>query len=122
VALIGLVRDVLDNQLVGRGGARIGKVDDIALAVPDDGGPPCVECLEVGGIAPARRFGTPLRQLLAWAARRWGVRHGEPYCIPWRAVRSIGPEIEMDVDDRDTPGYAWEQRVLHHIIGRIPGA
>jgi sporulation protein YlmC with PRC-barrel domain len=122
VPLIGLVRDVLDNQLVGRAGARIGKVDDIALSISEDGEPPCVEWLEVGGVAPARRFGIPLRPLLAWAARRWGVRKGEPYRIPWSAVQDIGPDIDVDVDDRDTPGYTWEQRILRHIIGRIPGA
>ncbi len=118
---ISLVRDVLDQQLVARDGVRIGKVDDIVLTVRGEG-PPELAGIECGGIAPARRLEWPLRGLLIWMSRRWGVRHGEPFRIPWHLVRDIGPDVDVDIAHEDTPAWTWERRVLDHVIGRIPGA
>lgn len=116
---IGLVRDVLDTQLVARGGARIGKVDDIVLRVSSEGAE--VVAIECGGVAPARRLSWPLGPIMKWAASRWGVRHGEPYSIGWPQVREVGRDVEVDVDPDDTPARVWERR-LRRAIDRIPGA
>jgi sporulation protein YlmC with PRC-barrel domain len=117
--LIGLVRDVLDTQLVARDGARIGKVDDIVLRVSSDGTD--VVAIECGGLAPARRLGWPLRPIMEWAARRWGVRQGKPYAIAWEQIREVGRDVEVDIDPDDTPARVWERRA-RRVVDRIPGA
>jgi sporulation protein YlmC with PRC-barrel domain len=117
--LIGLVRDVLDTQLVARGGARIGKVDDIVLRVSSDGAE--VVAIECGGVAPARRLEWPLGPIMKWAARRWGVHRGEPYSIDWAQVREVGRDVEVEVDPDNTPARVWERRA-QRFVERIPGA
>jgi hypothetical protein len=55
-------------------------------------------------------------------ARRWGLRRGEPFRIAWSRVRDVGPDVDVDIAHEDTPAWRWEQRVLHRIVSRIPGA
>jgi hypothetical protein len=121
IHVIELVRDVLDNQLVARRSAQVGKVDDILLRVSSDGTTEVIS-LECGGVAPARRLEWPLQQVCQWMAARWGLRSGAPYSIAWHLVRGIGPEVQVDVDPDETPGREWDRRVRAHVIAKIPGA
>lgn len=95
-------------------------VDGLVLEVRD-GRPPKVTHLVVGGVTLARRLSNPIRWLVFWFARRYGVRRGEPYRIPWSAVREVGVSIAVDIDARDTPVLYWEDRV-GRLVKRVPGA
>ena len=114
-------RDVLDNQLVDRHQAKIGRVDGIIAEFRSDE-PPRLASLEVGMPVLARRL-HPLLERWATALERSFI-HGrdQPFRIPWSAIRDVGIDVEVDLDARATPVLAWEQWIRDHIIGRIPGA
>jgi sporulation protein YlmC with PRC-barrel domain len=112
--------EILDQQLLDRQERPMGMVDGLVLQVRD-GRPPKVTHLLVGGDTLARRLGPPIRWLVLWFARRYGVRRGEPYRIPWSAVRDVGVSITIDLDARDTPVLYWEDRV-GRLVKRVPGA
>ena len=78
----------------------MGMVDGLALEVVD-GGPPKVTHILVGGVTLARR-------------------RGEPYRIPWSAVRDVGVSITVDLDARGTPALYWEDRI-GRFVRRVPG-
>jgi hypothetical protein len=111
--------EILDQQLLDRQERPIGMVDGLVLEVRD-GRPPRITHLLVGGLTLARRLSPPMRGLLLWFARRYGVRRGEPYRIPWSAVRDIGVSVTVDLDARDTPLLYWEERV-GRFVKRLPG-
>jgi sporulation protein YlmC with PRC-barrel domain len=111
--------EILDQQLLDRQERPIGMVDGLVLEVRD-GRPPRITHLIVGGLTLARRLSPPVRGLLLWFARRYGVRRGEPYRIPWSAVRDIGVSVTVDLDARDTPLLYWEERV-GRFVKRLPG-
>jgi hypothetical protein len=112
--------EVLDQQLLDREERPMGMVDGLVLAVRDRR-PPKVTDLLTGGVTLARRLSPPVRGLVLWFARRYGVRRGEAYRIPWSAVRDVGVSITVDLDARDTPVLYWEDRVAR-IVKRLPGA
>ena len=87
----------------------MGMVDGLVLEVRE-GRPPKVTHILVGGVTLGRRLSQPIRWLALWFARRYGVRGGEPYRIPWSAVRDVGVSITLDLDAHDTPVLYWEDR------------
>ena len=117
-----LVRDVLDKQLVDRRGAKMGRVDGIVVELRP-GRPPEVTAIETGPITIARRLG---ERTASWVTRlvaaMGGARYTEPYRIPWRRVRRIGIDIEVDVDIADTPLGKYQRWLCEHIVERIPGS
>jgi hypothetical protein len=112
--------EILDQQLLDRHERPMGMVDGLILQVRD-GRPPKVSHLLAGGVTLARRLSPPIRWLVLWFARRYGVRRGEPYRIPWSAVRDVGVSVAVDLDARDTPVLYWEDRV-GRFVKRLPGA
>ena len=112
--------EILDQQLLDREERPMGMVDGLVLAVRDRR-PPKVTHLLTGGVTLARRLSPPIRGLVLWFARRYGVRRGEPYRIPWSAVRDVGVNITVDLDARETPALYWEDRV-GRFVRRLPGA
>ena len=112
--------EILDPQLLDREERPMGMVDGLVLDVRDVG-PPKVTHILVGGVTLANRLSRPIRGLALWLARRYGVRGGEPYRIPWSAVRDVGVSITVDLDPRETPVLYWEDRA-GRLIRRVPGA
>jgi hypothetical protein len=112
--------EILDQQLLDRQERPMGMVDGLVLELRDRR-PPRITHLLVGGDTLARRLSPPIRWLALWFARRYGVRRGEPYRIPWSAVRDVGVSITVDLDARDTPVLYWEDRV-GQFVKRLPGA
>ena len=112
--MLGLVRDVLDKQLLDRAGRPFGKVDGIVLEVHDDA-PPRVVALEVGAA-------TRLARLPRWLARwtRGAARRARSTRIPRAAVLAVGKDIRVDMDATETPAWAVERR-LARIFARLPG-
>jgi hypothetical protein len=112
--------EILDQQLLDRQERPMGMVDGLVLELRDRR-PPRITHLLVGGDTLARRLSPPIRWLALWFARRHGVRRGEPYRIPWSAVRDVGVSVTVDLDARDTPLLYWEDRV-GRFVKRLPGA
>jgi hypothetical protein len=116
-----LVRDVLDMQLVDRGGTKMGRVDGVVLAI-DDGGQPRVDHLELGFVVLARRIHPRLESWLATLRERWSVRRSARQIVPWAAVIDLNQKhIQLDVEAVQTPAFDWE-RALRRLIRRLPGA
>lgn len=117
-----LVRDVLDKQVVDRNQTKMGKVDGIVLELRE-GEPPRVAFAELGAVALARRIGPRIgRWVSRTAARLGGERHREPFRIPWRKVRDVGIDVEVDIDVNETRVFDWQNWLRDRVIARIPGA
>jgi hypothetical protein len=115
---------LLDRQIFDVDGEAVGKVDDVELTVPDDGGPPVATAVLCGPLALGPRIGGRLGRL--WAALGQRLRPNddpEPSRIP---LHQVGPvdrtkvtltvsRDQLDVDRvRD-----WTR---DHIIAPIPGS
>jgi hypothetical protein len=119
---IHLIRDVLDDQLIDKKKRKIGKVDGIVVVLRKDK-PPRVAYIEVGMSVVAHRIHARFGRWVERVGRRWGVRHGEPYRIPWSKTGKIAAGIEMkvDIDAEETPLLDWDKWLNKNIIERIPG-
>ena len=115
-----LIRDVLDNQMIDREKCPMGKVDGIIFVLRKDK-PPRLAYIEVGTSTLAHRISTRLGKFAERIGRRWGVRRGEPFRIPWAKVSHVGIDVEVDVDAKETPVMDWEKWLNKHIVSRIPG-
>ena len=118
---IHLIRDVLDNQLVDREECPMGKVDGIVLVLRKEK-PPRLAYIEVGMTTLAFRFSERLGRWAEKFGRKWGIRGGKPYRIPWTKVLDVGIDVEVDLEASETPVLAWEKWLAEKIVGRIPGA
>jgi hypothetical protein len=114
---------LLDRQLVDVDGRLAGKVDDLELELPDDGGLPVVVAVLTGpGVLATRvrgRILTGIGRLHEWVARGVG---GGPSRIPFSQVQTISHHVTLTVtvDDLDAQG---EERWLRdHAITKLPGA
>jgi sporulation protein YlmC with PRC-barrel domain len=117
-----LAFNLLDRQIVDRDGEPVGKVDDIELAVDDDG-VPYVAALLIGQQALGRRIGGWLGRLIENTARRLEPTPDiGPIRIPYDLVAGVHSAIDLPVKRElltDPPLERW----LHdHLISRIPGA
>ena len=113
--------EVLDQQVSDRNGELMGKVDGILLELRP-GKPPRVAHLVIGGGTAVRRVSPRLAGWLMRLSRRWGPKELQPLEVPWSKVLKIGIDVQVDLDAKRTPAWAWESWVICHIIGRIPGA
>lgn len=116
-----LVHDVLDAQLMDRLGRKIGRVDSLVLAL-EEGRPPRVATILIGGPERARRIGrwaVALSHMLRAVGR---VRRAGVSAIPFDAVRCIGDTIKLDVDGDELEAGHLEGWLAEHFIRRIPGS
>jgi sporulation protein YlmC with PRC-barrel domain len=113
--------EVLDQQVIDRNGELMGKVDGIMLELRA-GKPPRVASLVIGGGTAARRIHPGLAGWLLRWRRRWGPKDDQPLAVPWSKVLKIGIDVQVDLDAKRTPAWAWESWLRDRIIGRIPGA
>src|SRR2546430_5199326 len=109
---MGLIRDVLDAELVDRNQLRLGKVDGIVAELRPNQ-PPVVKWIESGWPVKARRLH---RRLGFWAARYFPV-----FRVPWTKIRDIGVDVEVDIDGARTSFMSTEKQ-LRRIAMRIPGS
>jgi sporulation protein YlmC with PRC-barrel domain len=115
-----VIRDVLDNQLVDNKGCKIGKVDGVVIVLRKDK-PPRLAYLEVGMSTLAHRLHPRLRKLAEILGKRWGVRGGKSYRIPFSKVKHIGIDVKVDLEAAETCLQDWEKWLNEKIIRRIPG-
>jgi sporulation protein YlmC with PRC-barrel domain len=121
VVLAGL--DLLDRQIVDRDGKLAGKVDDLELLFPEDGGAPYVTAILSGPGALARRLGGRLGR---WIGSVHGRLHPHaeptPARISFGVVKRIEDHIELTIGRDGLESMHLEDWVSDHIMGRIPGA
>ena len=116
-----LAHDVLDAQLVDRVQEKIGRVDGLLLEL-EEGRPPRVATIVIGGAARAERIGrwyVALRR--AWRGM-FGQRAEHVSRIPFDKVRRIGDTIELDVEEQSLESEHLERWLKEHVVCRIPGA
>jgi hypothetical protein len=116
-----LARDCLDNRLLDRLGAPIGRVDSIVLA-QDGRGPPRVVAIEAGMTARARRVHPRIGRWAARMARRFGHPEGGLHRRAWQSLSWHGRDCISSLEAAGAPTRAWERWLRDHVIGRIPGA
>ncbi len=115
-----LVRDVLDNQIVDRTQTKMGKVDGIVFE-QRDGQPPRLTYIETGFPTLAGRLHPRLAKWVSTVQHHWGAKQSQSYRIEWSKVRDVGTEVNVDLDAKQTPAFAYEHWLQQHIISRIPG-
>ena len=116
-----LIRDVLDDQVIDRGSRKIGKVDGLVMVLRKDQ-PPRLAYIEMGMSTLAYRVHRRLGGWVEALGRKWGVRRGKPFRIPWSKARPLDLDVQVDLDADETPVLDWEKWLDKHIIERIPGA
>ncbi len=116
-----LAHDVLDAQLVDPRQEKIGRVDALLLEL-EDGRPPRVATIVIGGSARAERVGRWFVALRRALRAVFGQREEHVSHISFDTVRRIGDTIELDVDEKALESEHLERWLKEHVICRIPGA
>jgi hypothetical protein len=121
--VIDVALHLLDRQVIDADGRLAGKVDDLELTLPPDGGPPYVSAILTGPGALARRLGG---RMGAWLASVHARLHPEeepgPARVAFGVVKRVGPHIELSVRKADLPARRFEAWAREHVIDHIPGA
>lgn len=116
---------VVDKSMLDRLGRSVGKVDDLAIELPDterEGALPVVVGILSGPGAIARRWPRPLRALVRWLYRLLGVERPEPTFVPWDDVAAIDVVIHLAVTAEEAHLVEPERGVDARILGHLPGA
>ena len=116
-----LFHDVIDAQLVDRHQEKIGRVDELLLEL-EEGKPPRVATIVIGGAARARRVGRWMVACHRAVHALFGQREEHKSRVQFEAVRCIADTIEVDVEADALDSMHLEQWLATHIICRIPGA
>jgi sporulation protein YlmC with PRC-barrel domain len=116
-----LVRDVLDKELLDREAEPMGRVDGLVMHVGKSS-QPRITHIEVGGPVPWERVHPAFARLAKRLARLWGPKRKEAVRIAWSHVETVGRDIKLDVEAKNTGAIDWEIWIARHIIERIPGS
>ena len=116
-----LSHDVIDSQLVDRRQEKIGRVDELLLEL-EEGKPPRVATIVIGGAARARRAGGWMLACHRAVHALFGQREEHESRVPFDAVRSIADTIQLDVEGDSLDSMHLERWLATHVICRIPGA
>jgi hypothetical protein len=115
--------ELLDHQIVDRDGKLAGKVDDLELTLPQDGGPPFVSAILSGPGALSPRFGGRLGRWIEAAHRRLHPdQDPDPARVSFGVVKRIDEHVELSISRDGLETMRVEDWVRDHIIGKIPGA
>jgi hypothetical protein len=118
---LGLVRDVLDKQLVDREDIDMGRADGVILEVRD-GAPPRIDHLELGFVVLARRFHPRVERWLEAIRERWSVRRSARQIVPWSKVIEVDQHhVKLDLEAGKTPAFDWERWLRKNIVTKLPG-
>ncbi|MQA95760.1 MAG: hypothetical protein GEV11_14310 [Streptosporangiales bacterium] len=111
---------LLDRQILDRDGTDVGKVDDLELDCPDDGGPPVVDALLCGAAALGPRLAGGLGRWWRRILQRVEPGEPEPARILMSDVAELGTAVRLDKPGPEVAG-AVEKWLRDHIIAKIPG-
>jgi len=116
--------DLLDRQIIDKDELPLGNVDDLELAVAEDG-TLRVSALLVGAQAWGRRLGGALgRAITDSAVRLQRRRPAGPIRIPFELVDRDGPSaaVKLTVSRDLIAEPELEAWLREHVIARIPGS
>ncbi|MFI2711723.1 hypothetical protein ACH495_16485 [Micromonospora sp. NPDC018662] len=117
-----LAKQLLDRQIVDAEGRLVGRVDDIAFAV-DDEGYPYVDGLLTGQGALGERIGGRVGRLLVAVADRFTDDPPvPPLRVPLTVVARVDSAVRLRCRAADLPSSPVEAWLRRHLIERIPGA
>jgi sporulation protein YlmC with PRC-barrel domain len=116
-----LVRDVLDKELLDREEEPMGRVDGLVMRVGKDS-QPRITHIDVGSPALWDRVNPIVGRLGRLIAGWWGPKRREQVRIPWSCVETVGRDIKLDVEAKETGAIDWEIWFARHIIEHIPGS
>src|SRR3954468_16371611 len=114
---------VLDRQVVDPDEHMVCNVDDLELAVPEDGGSPYVTAILAGPAALAPRYGGLLgRWVLAVQQRLHPEEHPLPARIDFGVVDEVGSRVRIARRRDELWVNAFEAWVRDNVIAKLPGA
>ncbi|MFI5837912.1 hypothetical protein ACIA5A_30005 [Micromonospora sp. NPDC051300] len=117
-----LARQLLDRQIVDVDGRLVGRVDDVAFAV-DDEGYPYVDGLLTGQGALGQRIGGRVGRLLVAVADRFTDDPPvPPLRVPLATVARVDSAVRLRCRTADLPPSPVETWLRRHLIERIPGS
>jgi hypothetical protein len=116
-----LIRDVLDEQVIDRRKRKMGKVDGLIMVLRKDQ-PPRLAYIELGMSTLGHRLHPRLGKWVEALGRKWGVRDGKPFRVPWSKVHPLELDLKVDLDADETPVLNWEKWLNQHLIKHIPGS
>jgi hypothetical protein len=116
-----IVRDLLDKQLIDVNWQHMGRIDGLGMELRDGEQPRINEILVGGTVLTYRLPGFVGRWSTAFI-RRFGIRHGEPFPIPWSRVMRVDRVVRVEVNSDETDAMASSRWVRDHIVDHIPGA
>jgi hypothetical protein len=118
-----LALHLLDRQVVDTAGRAVGNVDDVELAVPEDGSPPYVVALLTGPQALGPRLGGLLGRWVVFLSQSIARgSHDQPGRIGAELITNLGAQITVARSRQELGVHANEDRVRTYLIDRIPGA
>lgn len=115
-----LIRDVLDKKLIDREECDMGRVSGLVMQFGENTQPHITHIL-IGGPTLWTRVHPALGKLSERLARLWGPKREGAVRIPWSRVRSVGKDVKLDCEAKETGALDWELWIARHIIERIPG-
>lgn len=115
-----LIRDVLDKKLVDREECNMGRASGLIMQLGENTQPHITHIL-IGGPTLWMRIHPAFGRFSEKLSRLWGPKRKEPVRIPWSRVETVGKDIKVDVEAKDTGALDWEIWVARHFIERIPG-
>lgn len=115
-----LVRDVLDKKLIDREECNMGRVSGLLMHVGETAQPRITHIL-IGGPTLWSRLHPTFGRMAGALSKVWGPRRKGAVTIPWSRVETVGREIKLDVEAKETGALDWEIWLARHVIERIPG-
>lgn len=116
-----IVRDLLDKQLIDVNGQNMGRIDGLVMELRP-GEQPHITRILVGGTVLTRRLPGVVGRWTTAFFRRFGIRRGEPFTIPWSRVLRVERVVRVDIDSDESDVMVSSRWVRDHIVNRIPGA
>ena len=115
---------LLDQQIVDSDRRPVGRVDDLEIEIPRDGGEPEVVALLTGAEAVGVRLGGPTGRLMAGVAARLrtGAAPSRPAAVP---AELVGDDdlVTLTVPLRELSQLMGLERWLgQHVVEGLPGA
>jgi sporulation protein YlmC with PRC-barrel domain len=115
--------ELLDLQMIDVDGMMAGKVDDLELTFPEEGGAPFVSAVLAGPGALAARIGGRLGLWVESVHRRLHpLERPGPARVPFGVVTTLGNHVGLSVPRSELEVSRFEDWVRDRIISKIAGA
>jgi sporulation protein YlmC with PRC-barrel domain len=117
---VDLIRDVLDKKLIDREDCKMGRAGGLIMQFGENT-QPRITHIVIGGPTLWMRIHPSLGKLSTKLGHLWGPKRKESVMIPWSRVETVGKDVKLDVNAKESGAIDWELWIARHIIERIPG-